>query len=139
MDTLTKIQRSFNMARIRSFNTSIEKKFRSLLYKNGFRNYKINANIPGKPDIYFPKEKIAVFIDGCFWHRCKKCFNEPKSNTEYWRKKIDRNVKNRKKIRKKLKENGIILISFWEHEIKKDLLNCLKKFKNFYEKQIKNS
>ncbi|MCS6956550.1 MAG: very short patch repair endonuclease [Patescibacteria group bacterium] len=135
MDNLTKTQRSFNMSKIRSLNTKIEKAFRSLLYKNGYFKYTINnKKITGNPDIFFPKKKLAIFIDGCFWHGCKKCFKKPKSNLEYWHKKISRNLLRDKEINKKLKKEKIKFLRFWGHEIKNNLLSCFKKFKNTYEK-----
>lgn len=135
MDNLTKEQRSFNMSRIKSKNTEIEKRFRALIFKKGYLGYRTKNNkIPGNPDIFFPKKKLAIFIDGCFWHQCNFCFKKPKSNSNYWNKKIKKNVLRDKKINKILKEKKIIVLRFWEHEIKNNILSCFNKFKNFYEK-----
>ena len=86
--------------------------------------------------MFFTKKKIALFIDGCFWHKCPKCFIKPKSNLKFWNEKIKRNVLRDKKINKKLKSDKITVIRIWEHEIKKDLDRAYLKFKKIYEKKI---
>lgn len=79
-DVLTKTQRSFNMSMIKAENTEPEIKFRNFLYSQGIKNFKMHPQkILGKPDFYFAEEKIVVFIDGCFWHGCKKCFQKPQT------------------------------------------------------------
>lgn len=139
MDNLTRKQRSFNMSRIKSKNTEIEKKFRVLLFKNGYRGYRIKNNkIPGNPDIFFSKKRLAIFIDGCFWHKCNICFKKPKSNLNYWNKKIKKNVLRDKKINEILKKKKITILRFWGHEIKNNIFNSFKKFKKIYE-EIQNN
>jgi len=117
------------MSRIKSKNTIIELEFRKYIWANGLRNYRIKNKITGKPDIYFPKTKVAIFIDGCFWHKCPKCFIRPKSENKYWDKKIKNNIKRDRKINKQLKSEGIKVLRFWEHEIKKNIDNCYFKLK----------
>ncbi len=133
MDNLTIEQRSFCMSRIRSRNTKAELKFRQIIWGLGFRGYRVKAKITGKPDLYFPKRKLAVFIDGCFWHKCPKCFVKPKSKNDYWDNKIDNNVARDLKNNRLLKEEDIDYIRFWEHDIKKDLIGCIELFKDKYE------
>jgi DNA mismatch endonuclease, patch repair protein len=135
MDNLTIEQRRYCMSRIRSSNTKIELTFRRLLWGTGYKGYRAKAKLPGKPDIYFPKRNLVVFIDGCFWHKCPKCFIRPKSKNEYWDNKIDKNVERDIKTNSKLNEGGINTLRFWEHEIKEDLLGCLEKFISKYEKK----
>ncbi|XOB42353.1 MAG: DNA mismatch endonuclease Vsr [Candidatus Nealsonbacteria bacterium] len=119
-DVLTKEQRSFNMSQIKSKNTDPEIKFQDLLLSQGIDNFKMHSqDILGKPDFYFPKEKIAIFIDGCFWHACKKCFCNPATNRNFWAEKITNNINRDKKINTLLKRQGIDVVRFWEHEIKK--------------------
>lgn len=137
MDTVTKEKRSEIMSKIRSKNTKIEVKFRKLLWNNGYRNYRVKNKIKGKPDMYFPAKKIAVFIDGCFWHKCPKCYVEPKSNRKYWVPKIERNVTRDKKINKELKKQKIKVFRIWEHYIRKDLPQGLLVFKKTYNQKIK--
>ncbi|MCL5073656.1 MAG: very short patch repair endonuclease [Actinobacteria bacterium] len=136
MTHLTKEQRSYCMSQIRSKNTKAEIKLRKCLYGNGLRNYKIHNNVLGKPDIFFSKKKIAIFIDGCFWHKCPKCFVRPKSKNEYWDKKIDKNVLRDKNVTKELKKLGFTVLRFWEHEIEKEIESCWAKFLKIYEKNI---
>lgn len=136
MDILTKEQRSFCMSQIRSKNTLIELKFRKYLYNNGIRGYRVNNKILGKPDLYFPKKRIAVFIDGCFWHKCPKCFIKPKSKNNFWDKKIRYNILRDKIINKKLNKDGVKILRFWEHDIKNNIEKCYIKFINLYEKNI---
>ncbi len=123
-DVLTKEQRSYNMSRIKGKNTKPELLFRKYLFSKGLKGYRIGYKLTGKPDIVFPKYKIAMFVDGCFWHRCPKCFVKPATNINFWKKKIDGNVRRDKEINKILKKEGWKVIRFWEHEIKKDLQKC---------------
>jgi DNA mismatch endonuclease (patch repair protein) len=119
-DILTQEQRKFNMSRIKGKNTGPEVKLRKLLYFNGIRGYRLHHNLPGKPDIVFVKKKIAIFIDGCFWHKCPICFQEPETRKEFWMKKIQSNIDRDKKVNKQLKSDGWVVIRIWEHEIKKN-------------------
>lgn len=134
MGKLTKEQRSYCMSRIRNKDTKAEIVFRKYLGSMGYRNYRIKNKIAGKPDLYFPKKRIAVFIDGCFWHKCPKCFIEPKSNKRYWKPKIKRNVERDIEINKKLRKENIKIMRFWEHELKNDIGKCYNKFERVYEK-----
>jgi len=134
MDTHSAIQRSYNMSRIRSKNTQIENLLRKLIWKRGIKGYRIKTKVPGRPDIFFPKRKFAVFIDGCFWHKCPKHYIRPKSKKSYWDNKITTNIKRDKAINKKLKNMGIQVIRFWEHSIEKDLERCYSIVRSAYEK-----
>lgn len=136
MDNLTKEQRSYCMSRIRSNNTSPEILFRKYIWQKGLKSYRIHNKIVGKPDLYFPKQKIAVFIDGCFWHGCPKCFIAPKSQKKYWHQKINKNIKRDMTNNIQLKKLGIMVIRFWEHDIKANLDKCYLNLKNIYEKNI---
>jgi DNA mismatch endonuclease (patch repair protein) len=118
-DVLTKKQRSFNMSQIKGKDTKPELMLRKLLYAKGIRGYRIHHKLPGKPDIVFIKKKIAIFVDGCFWHKCPVCFVKPKTRTEFWMKKIESNVKRDRMIKKNLEKEGWIVLRFWEHEINK--------------------
>lgn len=116
MDTITKEKRSANMAAIKGKNTKPEMKIRKLLFNAGFR-YRLNNNgIPGKPDIFLLKYKIAIFINGCFWHRhinCKYAYI-PKSNTEFWNNKFQKNIERDMKILNELNRIGIRHMIIWE-------------------------
>ena len=119
-DTLTKTQRHYCMSRIKSKNTKPEIAVRKLIWKKGCR-YRIGHGLIGKPDMVFPSYKIAVFIDGCFWHGCPKHCRMPSSNVKYWRQKISGNKKRDSKINKQLSREGWKVIRIWEHDIKKDI------------------
>ena len=106
------------MSRIRSTNTKPEIKVRSFLHKNGFRFRLHKKSIYGRPDIVLKKYKTAIFIDGCFWHRHKRCKYAyiPKSRVYFWNNKFESNIKRDKKVKKKLKDEGWQVIRIWECE-----------------------
>lgn len=124
MDNHTIVQRSYNMSRIKAKDTSIELNFRKYIWEKGLRGYRVNYKLKGKPDIYFLKKRFAVFIDGCFWHKCPKCYIKPKSNNDYWLKKIKGNIQRDKDVNKSLAKMNIKVVRFWEHEIKEDIDSC---------------
>jgi DNA mismatch endonuclease (patch repair protein) len=115
-DVLTKKQRSYCMSRIRSSKTKPELKLKRLMKSLGFLYQP--KGILGKPDFADKKRKIAVFIDGCFWHGCSKHFIKPKSNRGYWLPKIKQNKKRDMEVSATLKKAGWKVIRIWEHELK---------------------
>jgi DNA mismatch endonuclease, patch repair protein len=119
-DVLTPEQRSRCMSRIGPRDTKPEKTIRRRLWSMGLR-YRINYPLPGKPDIVFRREKIAIFIDGCFWHRCPFHYQSPSTNAEFWEKKISSNVRRDREIDEKLSSSGWNVIRYWEHEVKENL------------------
>lgn len=119
-DKISKEKRSWNMAQVKDKDTSIEVKVRKYLYHKGFRYRKNVKELPGKPDIYLSKYNTVIFVNGCFWHHhynCKLSYI-PKSKTDYWIKKFNRNIENDLKHEKELKQLGIKVITVWECEIK---------------------
>ena len=126
-DVLTPEQRAYNMSRIRGKNTAPEIKLRKMLFAAGIRGYRIHYNLPGKPDIVFVRKRVVVFIDGCFWHKCPADFQEPEIHKDFWMKMIQSNIDRDKKINKQLKRDGWTIIRIWEHEIKKEPENVIKK------------
>lgn len=132
-DVLTKKQRSYNMAHIKSKNTGPELVLRKLLAKNKVRGYRLHYKIFGKPDLVFSKKKLAIFIDGCFWHKCPNCFVKPTSKIEFWKEKIRNNVKRDKEVNKLLVKNSWKILRIWEHELgknpKKVYLKIIKRLK----------
>lgn len=121
-DRITVAQRSMNMSHIKCKDTSIEIKVRKFLYHKGYR-YRKNVNsLPGKPDIVLRKHKVAIFINGCFFHHhngCKLAY-VPKSNTDFWLQKFEKNSYNDRKNIDELCGLGYKVITVWECEIKKD-------------------
>ena len=120
-DTKTPEERSLNMSHIRSTNTKPEETVRKYLFSKGFRYRKNDKRLPGKPDIVLPKYKTVVFINGCFWHmhNCSRS-RLPKSNLEYWKPKILRNVERDQNNYQKLIDAGWKVIIVWECELKKE-------------------
>lgn len=116
-DVHTKEQRSYNMSRIKSAETKAELKLKNFFRALGFAYQP--KNIYGKPDFAHKKEKIAVFVDGCFWHKCPKHFKMPESNRKFWSEKINKNAERDKMVTKKLRKDNWRVIRIWEHEIKK--------------------
>ncbi len=127
-DNLTKEQRHKNMSAIKGKDTSIEVKVRKYLWAHGFRYRKNVKDLPGTPDIVIPKYKAVIFINGCFWHHHYNCKLAvlPKSNTEYWTKKIDKNVDNDIKNYNLLQQMDYNIITVWECEIKEDFEHRMK-------------
>ena len=120
MDIHSSRIRSKNMAAIKSKNTKPEIIVRSHLYSLGFRYRIHNKSLPGKPDISNKKKKIAIFINGCFWHSHKDCKYAviPKTRTEWWKKKLDDNKKRDQGNLKKLKSMKWNILVLWECDIK---------------------
>lgn len=109
------------MSRIKDKNTTPEVYIRSLMYKQGLRfrvNYK---DLQGKPDIYFSKYKVAVFVHGCYWHRHKDCkfAYTPKTNVEFWTNKLDGNRQHDEIVYKALSAQDIHILIIWECTIRK--------------------
>ncbi len=123
MDTFSKSERSKIMASVKSRgNKSTELQFVSILKDKGIRGWRRNYPLIGNPDFVFPRQKIAVFIDGCFWHKCPKHCRLPASNKDYWNNKIEKNKIRDNKITKTLRANDWQVIRIWEHEIKSNKL-----------------
>lgn len=118
-DNLTKEQRSRTMSHIRSKWTEQEKIVHSWLLSNKIK-HKMHPKIQGSPDILILKNKCAVFLNGCFWHGCPKCYKEPKTHRSYWILKINANKLRDKKAYKALKNAGWNVKILWEHQIKED-------------------
>lgn len=112
-------------------NTKPEVTLRQGLWNLGLRGYRLHPkNIPGRPDIVYSKKKLAIFVNGCFWHRCPKCnYTLPKSNTEFWKTKFEKNVERDKRKRLMLEDQGWQVLTVWECEIKEDLVELLARIK----------
>ena len=113
-------QRSWNMSRIKASNTGIEIKVRRYLFLHGYR-YRIKTRLPGKPDIVFPGKKVTVFVNGCFWHLHGCMLSSiPKTNTEFWEKKLTANRDRDKLMDERLKSEGFKVINLWQCELNRD-------------------
>jgi len=133
-DVFTRKERSRVMAAVKSKgNRSTEQKLRSLLRSSGIKGWRSHlTSLPGKPDFAFPKQRVAIFVDGCFWHGCKRCRRNlgPSSNRSYWLLKIDSNVARDKKSAKALRTMGWISLQIWEHQLQRFPMRCLKTIQN---------
>ena len=120
MDVLSPENRHKNMSHIRSKDTKPEKQIRSALWKAGFRYRICDKRYLGKPDLIFPRYYAVVFINGCFWHGHEGCkyYAVPKSNTEFWTAKIERNRTRDKEEQHQLAAMGWHCITVWECQLK---------------------
>lgn len=119
-DTMSKEQRSKTMGAIRA-QSKLENLFSKALWHRGIRFRKNVRKLKGTPDVVIQKYQIVIFVDSCFWHGCPLHFKRPKSNQEFWDKKINRNRERDKEIDKYYIERGWNLKRIWEHEIRTDL------------------
>lgn len=119
-DVMTPEQRSRCMSRIRSTKTGPEMRLRQALWARCLR-YRLNRKLPGKPDLVFVGARLAVFVDGCFWHGCPVHGTSPKSNQSYWTPKIARNRERDAIVSATLQSTGWTVLRFWEHEIEDNL------------------
>lgn len=123
------------MRRVPSQDTSPELLVRSLTHRLGYRFRLYRKDLPGNPDLTFPRLKSVIFVHGCFWHdhNCPKGSNKPKSNREYWLKKISGNVKRDRLAIRRLRKDGWRVLVVWECQTRapERLLNLLKKFLSY--------
>ncbi len=115
MDRISREKRSEIMSRIRSRDTGPEMKLRKILMGTHLRFHP--SGITGNPDFAHKGEKVAVFIDGCFWHGCPEHFRMPKSNIGFWEEKITRNRRRDMEVTRMLRGMGWIVVRIWEHDI----------------------
>jgi DNA mismatch endonuclease Vsr len=128
MDPLNAEQRRKNMRAIKASGTSPEIILSKALFAKGYRYRKNDRNVLGKPDICFRGLKIAIFIDGEFWHGKNWEIKKPKisQNKEYWIKKIERNMERDKNIQNVLESEGWTVMRFWHTDVKRNLEKCIK-------------
>ena len=121
-DRITTEQRSRNMSRIRGRDTKLEVRLRSALHRAGFRFRVCRTDLPGRPDVVFPRQKLAVQVRGCFWHQHENCpgGRMPQSNLDYWKPKLERNVTRDAEKDMALRDLGWRVVVIWECEIKTD-------------------
>ncbi|RBW68224.1 very short patch repair endonuclease [Bacillus taeanensis] len=131
-DLFSKEQRRKNMQAIGS-QSKLENRVSRELWKRGMRFRKNDKSLFGKPDISIKKYKVVIFIDSCFWHACEQHGNRPKSNQEYWDKKLERNKNRDIEVNEYYKKNHWHLKRVWEHEIKEDLDEVVDNLIDFIE------
>ncbi len=120
-DVHTRAQRSFNMSRIRSKNTSPELLVRRLVHSHGFRYRLHTKNLPGKPDLVFAPRRKVIFVHGCYWHMHACGFGRvtPKTNADFWQKKRKSNVERDRRNVRELKRLGWHVLVVWECSLRK--------------------
>ena len=125
-DNLTPEQRSYCMSGIKGKDTGLEMRVRSELHRRGFRFRKHVKELPGKPDVVFTKAKVAVFIDGDFWHGYRFPAWEHKVS-DFWKQKINKNRERDRRNHRKLKEMGWTVIRLWQHDLERDFQECIER------------
>ena len=120
-------KRSHAMAAVRGKdNKTTERRLRLALVRAAVSGWKLHSkNIHGKPDFYFPEHKLALFVDGCFWHGCPNCGHFPNTNSAFWRAKIERNQERDRRTTQQLIDEGYYVTRMWEHELRDDLTACV--------------
>jgi DNA mismatch endonuclease (patch repair protein) len=123
------------MSRIRSKNTKAEMLLRRAMWHENLRFRIHSADLPGKPDIIIKKYRLAIFVDGGFWHGYQWAENRKKikTNIGFWVKKIERNMQRDREINMHLNEKGITVMRFWDHEILKSLPRCINQIRLYIE------
>lgn len=116
-DVFTREKRSFVMSRIRSRgNRETELELIRLFRTNNITGWRRNWPLEGKPDFVFPKLKLVIFVDGCFWHGCQAHSKTPKSNRDYWEAKLLRNRLRDRKVTRRLRKSGWNVLRLWHHD-----------------------
>ena len=102
--------------------SGLERRLRSALWSAGARGYRVQSPLPGKPDVVFPRERVAIFVHGCFWHQCPTCdLPRPTANAEFWARKLADNEARDAAAEAKLRSLGWNVAVVWEHEVLRDL------------------
>lgn len=118
------------MSRIRSEGTGPERALQQLIDSEISLTFEMHPKqVPGKPDFYFSEPNLAVFVDGCFWHGCKRCYRSPSTNRSYWKNKVITNVLRDKRVRSQLNRLGVSTMRIREHELKENPSRVVVKLK----------
>jgi DNA mismatch endonuclease, patch repair protein len=130
-DNLTREQRSRTMSRIRARgNRQTELELANCFRRASIRGWRRHLNLPGRPDFSFPKDRLAIFVDGCFWHSCPRHSNMPATNREYWENKLAANKARDRLVNCMLRERGWRVVRIWEHELQEHPLKCVAKIQS---------
>lgn len=132
-DKITREQRTALMKKIKA-KSHLEDKVAKELYKHGIRYRRNNSQLLGKPDISIQKYRVVIFIDSCFWHCCPIHGNIPKSNVDYWEKKLIRNIERDLEVNTFYTERGWNLLRIWEHDLDEDFDATINKIIYFIQK-----
>lgn len=125
-DPMTRAERSRCMSRIRGRDTKVEIDLRKAVWSKGLR-YRLHAKLPGTPDLAFPKSRVALFIDGCFWHGCPIHGVRPKTNRAFWAKKLRQNFARDERTNLELRKTGWKVVRCWEHDVERNLQRLVER------------
>jgi DNA mismatch endonuclease (patch repair protein) len=129
-DVFNKAKRSEVMSRIRGKgNKNTELALLRLMRASGITGWRRHQPVFGNPDFVFPSERVAVFVDGCFWHGCPRHRQYPATNGAFWRKKLDANTKRDLLVARTLKNKGWTVVRIWECQLKKSPARCVARIK----------
>lgn len=120
MDRVTSEVRSKIMAAVRTVGGTTERKMEKLLRLRRIRGYRKQWAVAGKPDFAWPKSRVALFVDGCFWHGCPRCDRPSKSNLDFWKTKIVSNRRRDRRVSRKLRKEGWRVLRVWECRISEE-------------------
>ena len=121
------VERSRIFRKIRSVdNRSTEWRLRGAFIQAGLTGWRVRPReIPGKPDFFFEEQKLAIFVDGCYWHGCKRCGHIPRTNSSFWRHKFALTKKRDRKVARELRSSGYKTLRIWEHRLAGRLQTCV--------------
>lgn len=133
-DNLTPRQRSHAMSRVRSTDTSPERRLRSLIHHMGYRFRLHRRDLPGRPDLAFPSRRKVIFVHGCFWHQHQSCGKAqiPRTRRNYWQAKLTRNVARDARVKRQLRAEGWKVLVVWECQLA-NLYTLSRRIRRFLE------
>lgn len=130
-DVFTKAKRSQVMSRIRGRgNKDTELALMKLLRRHHITGWRRNQNVFGKPDFVFPVSRVAIFVDGCFWHGCPKHCNTPSNNRGFWERKLTANKARDRRVNRELRTVGWRVVRIWEHDLAKRGESCIARIRS---------
>ena len=134
-DVFTKAKRSAVMSRIRGHgNKDTELALIKLFREHGVTGWRRNQKVFGKPDFLFRRKRLALFVDGCFWHGCPKHCKAPVGNREFWEKKLSANQERDRRVNRELRKLGWRVVRIWEHDLARRADKCIRKIQSALQK-----
>jgi DNA mismatch endonuclease, patch repair protein len=119
-------------------NASTEARMVCLLRENKLSGWRRHFPLPGTPDFCWPARRLALFVDGCFWHGCGRCYQTPKSNVGYWKAKVAANIKRDRLVDSDLRSTGWTVIRIWECQLAKNAARCAARIRKAVEPTMRS-